>query len=1640
MQHSILAKIKLFLSRNRQNRIFRKFVHVLCCMVVFVTTYALILPAITLEQEAFCGKEAHEHTEACLQASLVPTLVCTPEKLNLHVHSNDCYSPEGSVLCGQADYVVHSHNSSCYDSTEELVCLLPERSSHVHGASCYIPGETLPEVLHSHSEDCYIQEKGELSCTQEEREGHAHSSQCYGPGTLLECGLTENHLHGEDCYSLPLSCTLSTEPHVHSDGCYTAGALQCSTPEYHSHADDCWDRTQICGQSEGGHQHSDNCWETNWVCESDEESHEHGESCTETRLVCGLTEESHYHHDGCYSASLRCHIPENHSHDQSCYDTTIICGKEAGQVHEHTQSCYGGQPQLHCQMAENHVHNSSCYNQILTCELPEDPGHRHEDACYQWNAQLECLLEEGAPEPTEPPEPVLVCTEPDAPVHVHEESCFEQTEQTSQLLCQGGEDHQHTDACYTCGQEAHEHTLICYSDPEADVETPDIWEATFRHVTLTGDWPQDVVAIAESQIGYTESSRNYEVWEDNSIHGYTRYGDWFGSPHGDWCAMFVSFCLHYAEVEDMPLHWGVRPWIEELSSRGLYYSARNTKPQKGNLIFFDWEGDGLSDHVGIVAEVQEPQEHTGASVKAIEGNSSNMVCYQYYSPDDPVILGYGLLPGQERIPLEKDPVTEEETPIIYYCGLEEHTHEDVCYDEEQNLICQLTEHSHGDSCLVKPVVYGCGLEEHTHIESCYDSEGQLTCALEEHTHEESCIVNTTEVFIESCTESVVVTYSAIFVDPEMVTPAPMMFRMYDASPMSAPEENISAQTTAIDLKTYVEQHKNEDENKKGTITLNLLTMGNTRPENNQIEIGKQYQLSLYFAVPGYGMKAGTYVYKLPDAFNYTTQTGKLYDSTKSVLLGEWTLYENGDLVFVFNEASNSYQDVAMTATIRTTVKENVDQVDFDGNVFVVISPTDGQRVPTEITKFGTGLVMQDGTWVESSSNFKRIQWTGLFTPGTDGLTPGTFVKDTLTSDLHYFSDEDKAAGITIGFEDGGDEWHLITVPESSITWNGTDGFEFALPDVNCQFCGNKFQYYEGRQYFITYYTTVEENLNDGYHLHQNDLILDGVTASGSIGLQIGAPSAYIVKTGHLDAATQDFKWNIQVKLPAYTGGQAYHVAITDADVIVDTSEGWDVKQNFQFNKDMFESVTAEVDGKVVTVHHISEVTAQDEFCYAFTSENGIFIGHRCECSENSCAYWIPETHMYCDYWWPIVQETQPPGGYFCTCWTYDKDVVFNFNMVYDGEAIIKQHGGQGLYFINEASLQAHYLDDAGKQQTVLGTSSRDTVAIPGMFNKVVLAPGPNSDNYYTASFEITVNESKTDLSQLGGEGTRTDITIVDQMSDSLYYVRGTMVITQVDVYDHRTVLHYGTDYNMTINEHTITIDIHNPGPYQYILDYDAQLIVDTSKGQEPTYENHASVHIGTKTYHASTQESYVTDYTFTAKTYKVTMKKTSAESNTPLPGAVFGLFAESGLEIARGVTDDNGKLIFKTDLKNNIIFKMHMPYYLQEISAPTGYVLDDSKHWFYFCNDEDLTENRELCEECVRLNNAYDGIVEIGQAEGADELPDFVVTNTMGGYELPATGGAGNELYTVGGWLLIWAAVLLLYSQRKCRKEDYRSS
>lgn len=360
---------------------------------------------------------------------------------------------------------------------------------------------------------------------------------------------------------------------------------------------------------------------------------------------CGIPE--HVHDESCYIV-----VSEPHVHDESCYELVgghahtddcytlqrgeLICGQEEREGHHHTDACYTETTTLVCGLEEdeNHQHTAACYEitHELTCGLEESDGHQHTDECYAWEQVLTCGQEESEGQL------VLTCN-------------LEEGEVTTTIS-----------DTPVCGLEEHTHTLACYSDPAADVETAQIWERAIKNVELTGDWREDVIAIAKTQLGYQESAKNYIVLEDGeTIKGYTRYGAWYGDPYGDWCAMFASFVLNYAEVEGIPLDANCQHWIETLSKEenGLYRPADEYLPQPGDLVFFDFDIEDeapTADHVGLVVEIMNDEDENPIKLKTIEGDSSDKVQYVTYELDDPAILGYGQLPEQE--PEDEEPAEQ----------------------------------------------------------------------------------------------------------------------------------------------------------------------------------------------------------------------------------------------------------------------------------------------------------------------------------------------------------------------------------------------------------------------------------------------------------------------------------------------------------------------------------------------------------------------------------------------------------------------------------------------------------------------------------------------------------------------------------------------------------------------------------------------------------------------------------------------------------------------------------------------------------------------------------------------------------------------------------------------------------------------
>lgn len=139
---------------------------------------------------------------------------------------------------------------------------------------------------------------------------------------------------------------------------------------------------------------------------------------------------------------------------------------------------------------------------------------------------------------------------------------------------------------------------------------------------------QEIVSVAQSQLGN---------------EGGQPYWSWYGfESRVEWCACFVSWCADQCGYIDR----GICPKFSLCSDGVSWFQQRNQwlagteTPSPGMIIFFDWADngqDGVSDHVGIVASVENGTVHT------IEGNSGDACRERSYSVGYYEILGYGVL-------------------------------------------------------------------------------------------------------------------------------------------------------------------------------------------------------------------------------------------------------------------------------------------------------------------------------------------------------------------------------------------------------------------------------------------------------------------------------------------------------------------------------------------------------------------------------------------------------------------------------------------------------------------------------------------------------------------------------------------------------------------------------------------------------------------------------------------------------------------------------------------------------------------------------------------------------------------------------------------------------------------------------------
>lgn len=172
-------------------------------------------------------------------------------------------------------------------------------------------------------------------------------------------------------------------------------------------------------------------------------------------------------------------------------------------------------------------------------------------------------------------------------------------------------------------EQAASHGWTSYGDPEYVPHVQRYYSGGSIFDGLFGKG--QIVSIAKSQLGN---------------EGGMKFWSWYGFPsREEWCACFVSWCADQAGLIQrgaIPKFSLCMDGVEWFQEKGKWQNVGSI-PIPGSLIFFDWNQDGASDHVGIV------ENSDGAMVYTIEGNSGDAVRQNSYMVNSQLILGYGLV-------------------------------------------------------------------------------------------------------------------------------------------------------------------------------------------------------------------------------------------------------------------------------------------------------------------------------------------------------------------------------------------------------------------------------------------------------------------------------------------------------------------------------------------------------------------------------------------------------------------------------------------------------------------------------------------------------------------------------------------------------------------------------------------------------------------------------------------------------------------------------------------------------------------------------------------------------------------------------------------------------------------------------------
>ena len=1092
-------------------------------------------------------------------------------------------------------------------------------------------------------------------------------------------------------------------------------------------------------------------------------------------------------------------------------------------------------------------------------------------------------------------------------------------------------EHTHDSSCEDpCPYTEHVHTLDCYSNKDADVETTLDWQQMFEKYPYTGNLAADLVGIAKTQVGYSESKLNFQVAKDGERHGYTRYGAWYGTPYSNWSATFVSYCLSYAKADlnAYPINSGANSMAEAWKKAGKFAEAGEYTPLSGDIVFFS------NNTVGIVAET------LSTTCYVIRGDVDGAVKSSLMSLVDENILGWGIVNKQVQ---NKELYDISNGPAVY--------------------------------------LFANGQKE---------------------------------------------------MQPQTYTSRRLLRNT----------------ASARDLIEYLNQNG-------GGYIFTLLDANDhpvAKDENGNYIVHSDalYKITMTMSSPD-GFSDGVYTYNFPSEVQLVSVGDDRFIINETTDVGSWSIDKETNLMkFDFNENVNQLSDVIISATVGVIFPREKQEIDFDGKIHITIEPPREEILVTEVNKWG--IQGDPGNADEINKTDKldpnKLYWTVQIEGNQQSQIPGSIISDRVLkhdwSYEHYYTESDIARGLKFGVsvydpETGSDVWHTwtVTTDDPNLVWDA-NGWTYIMPEkITCT--KNAYERHEvvlgndNWTYFIEYSSTpVSMNLA-GERGYVNEITVENKTTEGWGGFTHIEVEADIYKNGTIvtDASGAKILWEIMATIPKMTPGSTEHDwVITDTSALY--TEQWGVI-NGKNNEIQIASITANFFGTTINVPHFSVATENDPYAYYdnYWNDNmavGLTIMKQCVCTEDTCGEW-DHTKGRCNPWVYEDGVTSKVTNY-CDCWTETEDTTFTIVYSTDVTDEIEEYGGTGAFAYNYADIYTSYNFGNFKSDYV-------TIPLPGVISKE-----DHEREGTIVKYSITVNEGKLNLTD--GK----PLIIRDEMTHTLAFMRGSLVIKSQDAFGNEVILTENVDYTYTydgsgtaVDEngkpilgingepvHILEVEIKHPQPVTYFLDYNTSLIMPKVEKPEDLksiyYTNSATVYLWSGSATDSSSERVFPNINIASNAFSVFVHKFSALDNTKyLAGAEFGLFNEQGGLITKGITGEDGRLYFRTDVKNGIVLREHKIYYIQELTAPPGYKLDPTKYEFTFCSSPEGTCDiyNDLKEEHDLTRVPFD---TVGHIDVYDE-PAY--------YDLPATGGTGTNPLLLVSVMLIIAPLVYIFAAL-CRR------